>query len=163
MIFNDFGMQNRRGIRCLRSSDQKTAKIIEHIEKQCSKHVQTAFQPSVQNNVQQKRPNKCPNKCPAKCSTKMFQEMSSNKCQTNVLTKASKQMSKNCPKNDQMLVKIWSKSKQINKIDVFETVFSFGPGGDTGGYQDKKIGLKRKGLTFLRFFKGKLMENIRTN
>ena len=32
----------------------------------------------------------------------------------------------------------------------------------TGGYQTKKPGQKRKGLTFLRPFKGKLKENIRT-
>ena len=33
----------------------------------------------------------------------------------------------------------------------------------TGGYQDKKIGGKIKGLTFLPLFKGKLKENLRKN
>ena len=31
----------------------------------------------------------------------------------------------------------------------------------TGGYQNKKIGSKRKELTFLRLFKGKLKGNMR--
>ena len=34
---------------------------------------------------------------------------------------------------------------------------------DTGVYQNKKIGQKRKGLTFLRLLKGKLKENMRNN
>ena len=39
--------------------------------------------------------------------------------------------------------------------------FDNNPSEATGRYQNKKIGLKIKGLTFLRLFKGRLKGNIR--